>query len=645
MFSIHYKKNNNSELFRDISNTRLLQNAQNYIPIYNLFFNLDENTFNKINLNHKYCINKITNLYSESSDKYNNVDHLGEYTTKKHTVETICVDASHNQYKKKCFVKYSPLLDASKYMIGKYKKNKKIDKLPELLNNENCFDKLLDTNNSAYTDSFFSYLTSQLLNQHKFVHGLDFYGSFVGIKPKFHYNVTDDLEFLQDSKFFHQNNDELFTLSEPIEKYCNDTSRKFKSKLVLNGGNDGKDANNSPKEKLNDILCNIEDLNNNFDKIFNLTEKNINLHNELLDSQVTEVDFELDNIENEKENESDNNIVMDNSSSKLTQINSENDSKNSSCSESSSDCSSRSSNTEESGGEEGEEGEEDDDEDDEDEDGSEISGSYESFSSIEDVEGLEKEVFADINNFPVQMICLEALEHTLDICLEEDEFQLTDKEWASCFFQIIMTLITYQKTFKFTHNDLHTNNVMFYKTTRKFLHYKFNDVYYRVPTYGKIYKIIDFGRAIYTFKSKIICSDSFEKNGDAATQYNFGPFYNNDKPRLLPNFSFDLCRLACSLYDYFIDDEDDPTDIKNPICKLVSEWCEDDKKRNVLYKKNGEERYPDFKLYKMIARTVNNHTPENQLKRPMFQKYKVSRSSLNKKTKIFNIDKLPKYYM
>ena len=332
-----------------------MQNAQNYIPIYNLFFNLDENTFNKINLNHKYCINKITNLYSESSDKYNNVDHLGEYTTKKHTVETICVDASHNQYKKKCFVKYSPLLDASKYMIGKYKKNKKIDKLPELLNNENCFDKLLDTNNSAYTDSFFSYLTSQLLNQHKFVHGLDFYGSFVGIKPKFHYNVTDDLEFLQDSKFFHQNNDELFTLSEPIEKYCNDTSRKFKSKLVLNGGNDGKDANNSPKEKLNDILCNIEDLNNNFDKIFNLTEKNINLHNELLDSQVTEVDFELDNIENEKENESDNNIVMDNSSSKLTQINSENDSKNSSCSESSSDCSSRSSNTEESGGEEGEE--------------------------------------------------------------------------------------------------------------------------------------------------------------------------------------------------------------------------------------------------------------------------------------------------
>ena len=36
-------------------------------------------------------------------------------------------------------------------------------------------------------------------------------------------------------------------------------------------------------------------------------------------------------------------------------------------------------------------------------------------------------------------------------------------------------------------------------------------------------------------------------------------------------------------------------------------------KKNILYKKNGEERYPDFKLYKMIARTVHNHTPEAQL--------------------------------
>ena len=62
---------------------------------------------------------------------------------------------------------------------------------------------------------------------------------------------------------------------------------------------------------------------------------------------------------------------------------------------------------------------------------------------------------------------------------------------------------------------------------------------------------------------------------------------------------------------------------------------------NILYKNNGDERYPDFKLYKMIARTVHNHTPEKQLDRLMFDKYRVSKKKLNKKTKIMNIDDFP----
>jgi DNA repair exonuclease SbcCD ATPase subunit len=38
-----------------------------------------------------------------------------------------------------------------------------------------------------------------------------------------------------------------------------------------------------------------------------------------------------------------------------------------------------------------------------------------------------------------------------------------------------------------------------------------------------------------------------------------------------------------------------------------------------LYKNNGEERYPDFKLYKMIARCVHKHTPHAQLERTELQ--------------------------
>ena len=137
--------------------------------------------------------------------------------------------------------------------------------------------------------------------------------------------------------------------------------------------------------------------------------------------------------------------------------------------------------------------------------------------------------------------------------------------------------------FEFTHNDLHTNNVMFIQTIQPFVYYQYNNITYKVPTFGKIYKIIDFGRSIYTFNGKLFCSDSFKNGGDAATQYNFEPYFNDKKPRLEPNFSFDLCRLACSIYDFLITDENVN---RTPITSLINEWCKDDKGRNILYKTN-----------------------------------------------------------
>jgi hypothetical protein len=215
--------------------------------------------------------------------------------------------------------------------------------------------------------------------------------------------------------------------------------------------------------------------------------------------------------------------------------------------------------------------------------------------------------------------------------------------------------------FWFTHNDLHTNNVMFVETQKEYLYYAYNGKHYRVPTFGKIFKIIDFGRSVYRFKNLTMCSDSFHPSGDAATQYNFPPYMNPKKPLLEPNFSFDLCRLACSMYDYFITDSGcdgdyaasgpAPEKVKqliasNPIIALVDEWVRDDKGRNVLYKASGKERYPDFKLYKMIARTVHKHTPVNQLANPLFSKYEVKRSTLSSSAKqnVMNIDELPEYF-
>jgi hypothetical protein len=58
------------------------------------------------------------------------------------------------------------------------------------------------------------------------------------------------------------------------------------------------------------------------------------------------------------------------------------------------------------------------------------------------------------------------------------------------------------------------------------------------------------------------------------------------------------------------------------------------------------ERYPDFKLYKMIARYVHNHTPQAQLERKEFSKYITTNKNDLKylPTEInINIDELPSY--
>ena len=122
--------------------------------------------------------------------------------------------------------------------------------------------------------------------------------------------------------------------------------------------------------------------------------------------------------------------------------------------------------------------------------------------------------------------------------VHSEENPIDELEWESLIFQICATLYAYQKAFFFTHNDLHSNNIMFAKTERPYLYYKIEGVHYKIPTFGKVFKIIDFGRAIYKFRGEIIASGSFGPKGEAEGQYNCEPFLDQEKPRIDPNFSF-----------------------------------------------------------------------------------------------------------
>ncbi len=65
---ITYKKVNNSELFNNFKDENLLNmsECQNYIPLYNNFFSLNENNYNSISLNNKNYLASITKKTNEN---------------------------------------------------------------------------------------------------------------------------------------------------------------------------------------------------------------------------------------------------------------------------------------------------------------------------------------------------------------------------------------------------------------------------------------------------------------------------------------------------------------------------------------------------------------------------------------------------
>ena len=483
-------------------------------------------------------------------------------------------DENDTKVEKDIFVKFSPLLDPLNYLRGKYDLETPVFKtLPKLdSTNESCLPKVLDVNNSSYVDGFFSYLTSMMKETHEWIHGVEYYGSVLAVQQRFKYDIVDDLDFLTKCPFFTNNLNKHFTVDE-------DTSI-----ILREYSGEGSRTN---KKKLS---------------IKELEEVELELDNTLDDAlpnpdpalpQEEEASLEYEN-KNKNEPESSDSESSD----------SESDTSKSDTSESDWETESENENKEE-----------------------------ESTSSDSSIFEEDEKMFSYLNEFPVQLIFQEKCKGTLDELIMQRK--LKDDSFVEALLQIVLVLASYQSVFDFTHNDLHTNNVMYVETEEEFLYYRVDGVCYKVPTNGRIFKLIDFGRAIYRFNGKTFCSDSFAPNGDAATQYNCEPYLNEKKPRIDPNPSFDLCRLGCSLYDTVCRDDE----VKSPLQKLVDSWCTDDHGKSVLYKPSGQERYPDFKLYKMIARTVNNLVPRDQLKQSIFKKYVCEKAPNH----FIDIDALPKY--
>lgn len=273
----------------------------------------------------------------------------------------------------------------------------------------------------------------------------------------------------------------------------------------------------------------------------------------------------------------------------------------------------------------------------------------------------EVNIYAEIKQFPVMMIYTEASEGTMDDLLDDYDAVGAkpgtaewEQKWSAWVFQIIAALCAAQGVFGFIHNDLHSNNVVWANTTQPYLYYSTRDgTVWRIPTFGKIFRIIDFGRAIFHVNQTLFFSDDFREGNDAAEQYNFGELFDPENGKeVIPNPSFDLSRFAVSIFESLFPQSPATKEkglvlSKEPgltiretvsdLYNLIWTWLLCDDGHNVLMNADGRERYPDFDLYKVIAAQVHNAVPSQQIRKPVFDAFRIRRENVPEGTKIYSL--------
>ena len=170
---LNYLKVKDTTIQKEFMEKCGFEKIQCFNPLYSKFFNLNSNNYNSIVLNHK--------------------EHLEKIISKKGENVINCLTNTNEE--KDVFVKFAPLLEPVKVLVGRYDINDHyLNELPIFdasytLPNKFYTKKkvetkeiVMDTNNIPYVDGFFSFLSSKITeNESNFHNGLKYYGSFLGI--------------------------------------------------------------------------------------------------------------------------------------------------------------------------------------------------------------------------------------------------------------------------------------------------------------------------------------------------------------------------------------------------------------------------------------------------------------------------------
>ena len=229
------------------------------------------------------------------------------------------------------------------------------------------------------------------------------------------------------------------------------------------------------------------------------------------------------------------------------------------------------------------------------------------------------ETFIKIKDFPIQCVLLENFETTLT---EYDKTDIPIAEWKTILFEICFGMAVAQKHLNFIHNDLHSDNIMFKKIDKEYKYYCYKNTFFKVPTFNKETKIIDFARGIIKVGSKLYFSDVFKEGGDAYGQYNYLNKKLFHKHKYL-NYNFDLARLSMTLLKYL--DLENKYQIKSFLLDLI-------KLKNKEFIDFNED---DFSVYVELCENANNAIPKHQLLKPIFKEFIIEQTDIPKDEYIY----------
>ena len=560
-------------LSKDLEHVSGFQGLQTYFPTLGKLFKITKHQSKQIWLDSKYRIASL-----DISGTFGSCE-VG-------LVENTDASGSNSPgIRRPAFMKVTHLLDPIRWMKGEYSIPQHTGLPGHSKTWASAWTKLQDQTNQAYVETIASYALGKIREAGVSPHFNEFYGAFCATADKYHYNLTEEFRSFRHTRWFwHGQNRGLYKLHV--------TDSKHKGSVV-------------PQNVLDDIFREPSELSTGSGSseeevdVESINDDEASLHSDKM-SNISFAEIEDSAEENVAEEEE----------------------------------------------EEDEEEEEEDDEEDDEEDESYIEDKY--------------SIYSEISKFPVMMIGIEKNDGTMDTLLDDytqvgampgtPEWELC---WSAWVFQVLAALSVAQATFGFTHNDLHTNNIVWIKTEEEFLYYtKQSGEVFKVPTYGKLFRIIDFGRAIFKINDQLFFSDDFKSGNDAEGQYCFKPLCTKVTKEVLPNPSFDLCRLAVSLFDALFPDAPEDKEggltlssepgltmeeTVSPLYNVLWSWMLDDDGRNVLVEPSGEERFPDFDLYKHIAEKVHCAIPAYQFSKAAFDRFQVNPSEVTevKKWQLF----------